>query len=344
MKCPNCGNEIPSAAKFCSKCGTPVNWSENAGLQKDLKKPFVWKEHYTYITIGVAIVLAAIIGFMVKAFKSDDAVDQMGLYTAENAAEENGRDEYLQNEDMAKMENQDVSNPVFSAEDSSDTGARETKGNETPTESVRVEDEPEEQQGLERAFGNLPRELYSGDDFITAFRPDGVYSLMYPADYFSVGNYNESDQSYYFATSDGGVIVKFYETAAPVPGDPYESAGATYEALKGEFLEEAECPYVHQSSGVADDGYSRMVIGGPLAGDASRAAYYCTASDGMSTYVMKMEYDSVNHKGVGVEYTQTGYLLDCLYRGWSLSGSTYMLRNYEQYLADDMGMKKPGES
>lgn len=344
MKCSNCGDEIPSAAKFCSRCGTPVSRSENAALQKDTKEPFVWKEHYTYIVIGVVIVLAAIIGFVVRALKPDDAEDQMDSYAMENVTEENRQEEDLQYEDVTVMETEDVSDSVSMAEDSSDTRTRATKENETPEESVRIEDEPGGQQELERASGNLPRELYSGDDFITASRPDGAYSIMYPVDYFAVGSYSESDQSYYFATSDNGVIVTFYETAAPVPGDPYESAGATYEALKGEFLEEKECPYVHQSSGVADDGYSRLIIGGPLAVDVSKAVYYCTASDGTFTYVMKIEYASINHKGVGVEYTQTGYLLDCLYRGWSLSGSTYMLRSYEQYLTDDMGAKKPGES
>ncbi len=87
-----------------------------------------------------------------------------------------------------------------------------------------------------------------------------------------------------------------------------------------------------------------MIIGGPLAGDPSQAKYCCVASNDTTTYMLQVVYPTEDYIGIGVDFTQTGYLLDCLYRGWSLSGSTYAIRTYDQYLADDMGSKKPGES
>lgn len=211
---------------------------------------------------------------------------------------------------------------------------------ETQPEETR----PKEEQSLERVGAISPKELKSAADFVTAAGPDGAYSFMYPADYFYTGTYSAAQKKYFLATADEGVTVEVYEMPAPVQGNPYESANAMHGILKGEFLEDKACPYLHQSSGVADDGYSRLIIGGPLAGNTSRAAYYCIAFNDTTAYALKVSYVPVNHEGIGLDYTQTGYLVDCIYRGWSVSGSTYMLRSYEQYLADDMGDKKPGES
>ncbi len=211
---------------------------------------------------------------------------------------------------------------------------------ETQSEETR----PEEEQILEYVGAAFPKELKSAADFVTVTRPDGAYSFMYPADYFYTGTYSAAQKKYFLATADESVTIEVYEMPASVQGNPYESANEMYGILKGEFLEDKACPYLHQSSGVADDGYSRLIIGGPLAGNTSRAAYYCIAFNDTTAYALKVSYVPVNHEGIGLDYTQTGYLVDCIYRGWSVSGSTYMLRSYEQYLADDMGDKKPGES
>lgn len=213
-----------------------------------------------------------------------------------------------------------------------------------PVETQPEETQPNEEQSLDRVGAASPKELKSAADFVTVTGPNGAYSFMYPADYFYTGTYLAAQQKYFLATADESVTVEVYEMPAPVQGNPYESANAMYGILKEEFLEEEACPYLHKSSGVADDGYSRLIIGGPLAGNTSRAAYYCIAFNNTTAYALKASYVPVNHEGIGLDYTQTGYLVDCIYRGWSVSGSTYMLRSYEQYMADDMGDKKPGES
>lgn len=108
MKCPNCGNDIPSVAKFCPKCGVPVSQMPIEGLDNDTtevpadradapveimsgsnvaaasndrsqnngKKPFTWKEQHTYIAIGAGLVLALITGLGIRISKSDSADDR----------------------------------------------------------------------------------------------------------------------------------------------------------------------------------------------------------------------------------------------------------------------------
>ena len=76
MKCLNCGKELAENAKFCTKCGTPTAQEpisneipHNTDRNKDPREPFVWKEQYTYVAIAVVIILAAIIGFVIKTNK-----------------------------------------------------------------------------------------------------------------------------------------------------------------------------------------------------------------------------------------------------------------------------------
>ncbi len=68
--------------------------------------------------------------------------------------------------------------------------------------------------------------------------------------------------------------------------------------------------YFH--TGSYDESNQRYLF---VAAAPSRATYYCTASDNTTTYILKVSYGAVDHQETGVDHTQTGYLLDCLYRG-----------------------------
>lgn len=356
MYCENCGERLDDDTKFCEYCGAEVSsFSEEesdpvkvtipeersftAGGPEKKNKPNVLIIAMIFFVAALAVT-AAVLGFRIlgenekteqpsRMKKTGPPVDVVaeGQESSEEAPEET-KNEYRT--------------------ESSPAAAETTKESEKPTEPVTEptpeETEPEKLQELEGALAVSPRDLYSEDDFIMAARPDGTYSFMYPEDYFYKAVYDEEGQGYELATSDGSVTLSFTEMDSPVQGDPYTCSNEICGALKEMFLEGEECPYVHESKGVADDGYSRMIIGGPLASDPSQATYCCVASNDTTTYMMQVVYPTEDHIGIGVDFTQTGYLLDCLYRGWSLSGSTYAIRTYDQYLADDMGSKKPGES
>lgn len=130
MICPNCGKTISDESKFCTKCGYKIETSITNGYVdtqsteepysnvpieiggasndgnnsegKQEKAPFVWKDQYTYISIGVGILLAAIIGFAVKMNKSSKAD-----YTTNNAVitEESRQESEFVNNDYEDVEN-----------------------------------------------------------------------------------------------------------------------------------------------------------------------------------------------------------------------------------------------
>lgn len=371
MYCEECGQKLEDGSKFCDRCGARVTPLPGNGggeppagafssqvfyvedRRPDISGQAPKEKKGTKVPVVVlsvfAVLLAAavvVLGFLwlrgrqkpsggdsVRAeTESTDTLDETELSVesqTESAAPESTQAAETKEEEATKKQTE----PEKTAE-----------GQTGPETSPAGGTEPGGLKELPHVGAAAPRSLNSGADFAVAARPDGGYSFLYPTDYFHTGSYDEQNQRYLLATADGSVTVEIYETEAPVQGNPYESARKMYETFKGEFLEEAACPYVHQSDGVADDGYSRMIIGGPLADNPSRAAYCCTASDNTTTYIMKISYGAVDHQGIGADHTQTGYLLDCMYRGWSLSGSTYALRSYEQYMDDDMGSKKPGES
>lgn len=66
VKCLKCGQELKEGSIFCTRCGTKVV------IQNTTKGPFVWKDQYTYIVIGVGIVLAGIIGFGVRTARTPE--------------------------------------------------------------------------------------------------------------------------------------------------------------------------------------------------------------------------------------------------------------------------------
>jgi hypothetical protein len=89
MKCSNCGHDVSDGAKFCTRCGFKLDSSSQEEGNSNLNPPielsptnygtdvqtgrgFVWKDQYTYIAIIAAIVLAAIIGLVVKYVKANN--------------------------------------------------------------------------------------------------------------------------------------------------------------------------------------------------------------------------------------------------------------------------------
>jgi hypothetical protein len=73
MVCPNCGKELSDNTKFCTNCGAQIVFNpNNAQRQK-----FVWKEKFTYIAIAAVIVVAAVVGCVIR-FSGNLTSDKSG--------------------------------------------------------------------------------------------------------------------------------------------------------------------------------------------------------------------------------------------------------------------------
>ena len=313
-------------------------------MHREKKSPRKLVLAIAILDVGLIAVLSILAFLLIKQESGPKTVETKRIAKENSSEAFEGERDWLSETETAGKEMEAAESASAKNPSSAIWPEMELPVGEQPAGEGMTREQPDMKQPLEYVGAASPVELKSASDFVTANGPDGIYSFMYPANYFYTGNYDASQRKYFLATADGSITAEIYEMPAPVQGNPYESANEMYGVLKNEFLEEESCPYVHQSDGVADDGYSRLIIGGPLSGNPSRAAYYCIAFNDTTAYVLKTGYAPVNHSGIGLDYTQTGYLMDCLYRGWSVSGSTYMLRSYEQYLVDDMGDKKPGES
>lgn len=142
MICPNCGSNIADNALFCTKCGTKIERTEIQGTSGDgkaetsevieinnittsgnvdhkPKEPFVWKDQYTYIAIGVGILLAAIIGFAVKTTKSAESGQMVSNENAEMTAEESDlKTEQITASDHVQAEEESTAENDYAEEDS----------------------------------------------------------------------------------------------------------------------------------------------------------------------------------------------------------------------------------
>lgn len=173
MRCPNCGNELPDNARFCTNCGTKIvitqeNINAEVSSTGDLptnnhssidaydipsgntsekqKKGLVPKEKRLYIVVGIAAVIAVIGGLMVR--RSSVAVEST---TAAN--ETINEENFVTESDEEPREFRDESTENY-----------ETKG-ESETEETYFEDSYEdENQAGEYILPNSDHEYISWSD------------------------------------------------------------------------------------------------------------------------------------------------------------------------------------
>jgi hypothetical protein len=230
MKCPSCGNDIPSSAKFCPKCGVSIlqiaveelsdaiegsdsytesviapngemsnlNIASDGILQNNEKKNFEWKDQHTYITIGVGLVLAVIIGLAIRIAKSNSVNDgYVSIKQDTNYDEENDID----------------SDTDFAQEYFYDEGDdNENYYEEQTVFDINVE---EEVINIREAYNNIVDDVKSGnyyqkitDNGISAYYEGSVIRLIvvpkgidgnYYAEYFYYDSYGDIIFSYYVA-------------------------------------------------------------------------------------------------------------------------------------------------
>ena len=120
MKCPNCGMEVKENAKFCTNCGTPVEFRteqqpEQQPWQQTEMQPAPPKkgmnDHKKILLIIGVLVLAAVLGLVVKTIKNKDAEEDdfdMEEFLAEEEEKEEESSEDVSEEEMDEESEKDV--------------------------------------------------------------------------------------------------------------------------------------------------------------------------------------------------------------------------------------------
>ena len=175
-------------------------------------------------------------------------------------------------------------------------------------------------------------------DFLEYSDPNGMYSFVYPRDFFQTCTYNADDSMYELITADGRQTYRIYDEPAAVANNPGASARRKMEEAKSQFDLNSPQMYTFTSKEISDTGYFRTIITGPDRYEDKLGHYYIFSCTSNRTYILSYDYNY--DVGDAEEYSLNGYLTDCLYRGWSISGSSYRLRNYDLFKKDDMGTKK----
>ncbi|MCI8550338.1 MAG: zinc ribbon domain-containing protein [Lachnospiraceae bacterium] len=331
--------EEPSFDDFATQpLGMDRGYLNMEDLDNPPKRPEKKKSVVPVVLLSIFCVLlagaVAVMGYKLLKKKEPASGIEIAEESSETEGEDSSRETRAEEQKESSKETEPAPKETFSP--------KETHAPVQPSA-------PPETQGFELPYigASVPAVVSSGSDFVSQASPDGTHTFMYPMDYFYTSEYIDQETSGYtltMSTADGFTAVKFTKMAAPYQGDAYTNGVSLYKEVYNECLREPTCPYEHMGESADEEGYVHMIIGGPLERDPSRGIYCCIAASDTAVYKMEVFYDVEDYDGIGVDYTRTGYLVDCLYRGWSLSGSTYALRTFDQYMNDDMGDKKPGES
>lgn len=341
MRCSFCGNENEEGSRFCIYCGNPLpngqpGYQQQAEYQgspmyyqapippnpyervSEKPKKRVWP-----IVLFVSILAAAVIGL------GTWWLILSGKKAPENSPEALGKAEEITQEETTSSTSKTI--PWETTEEIiAETG-------ETAAETIAETITAREELPYLSDTMTYPQ---SAADFTEVISPDGFYSFCYPRNFFKEGYYDPETKQYVLNASDGYTSLILMEMEAPIKNAPKECADSLLEQYRPNFVEGAKTPYIHQSAGVDETGCSRAIIGGILISDPTQGTYMDIVCNSEKVYILSYRYLVYDEIGVGADGTPTGYVMDCVYRGWSIGGSTYQLRTYSQYLANDMGSKR----
>lgn len=251
MKCPNCGKEIPDEAKFCNKCGTQIS-SQNDSVGK---KPFIWKDQYTYISIAGAIVLAAVIGLIVKFSKSTE--DNLNPQIAVG-----NRNGYSENDEKKGYDFQEDEEYYDDVNNSNDVDGSDKEENLTADE-IDVESQV---LAIREEYNSVVKNINNGDyskkvtnNGISVYT-DGVSIKAIVVPKKSSGNeyskfyYYNDDGELFFAYYEAEDANRFYFSEEKMVRWRYsQSASNAQDAVNHDLEENSE--YDNWEKSVLQDGY-----------------------------------------------------------------------------------------
>lgn len=348
MKCPYCNAENDESAVFCGECGKRLKentkeqyqddslWTENMtfswkpeeGQQKrqfnENSEQNIYQNNYRpmepqprnnnaflYVIIGVCLTvivfLSAVVG--VSIIKNKDEDSNINTQASANVVTED-------TEDTVK---------------DSQSGAEEDADGETEsTEQENASVLPD----TDNTFADVNACL-SPDAYDYAESKDGSYGFYYPKYLFNQYSIDDTGTKYHLSyEEDGEVLYDLYYYVEETSGDPLDSVSklqSNYMSRISSFPE----PY-HPIKQRTDD-FAWMIVAGAVSGESNRCLYTVASSDGSRNYVMEFDHYDPDPS---YDYDNIDYVIDCLYRGFTRSGSTYQMRSYDYWKNDIMGDKK----
>lgn len=257
-------------------------------------------------------------------------------------------------------EGQDIAGNEDAPSDDTTTETLPTTTEEAPpttasTTEAEPTTEPEEKSGWDESQGVYDSMPYLDNSqmdiasclntsaYAEAVSGDGSFTFRYPKYTFNTSYANEVYNEYSFAFVDSSgntqMELKFYKDGYLEYTDPIRNAELDYETYSARM---DEVNYHLISDEPDENGFVRSIIAGSR-NDITpmNAEYILVANNGVQEYIMEFRfYDPDIHN----DYDDINYLMDCIYRYCSFSGSTYKPRGYKKFLKDDMGQKKTSVS
>lgn len=213
-----------------------------------------------------------------------------------------------------------------------------TEETEEGTEGEITEDTQSDNNTLDYVDENNETDYsncLSPDDYATLETSNGD-TVVYPKNFFT--SVDIDDEKISFTPSDSYPEYNIYTKSSEYE-NPIEEVKNRISEYKTE-LDSVTYQYPSDESKikVANDGYAKTVLAGMWNESENIKAYYVIASDGTDTKILEFKYEPDDY--AQEDHSNQDYMIDCLYRGTSFTGSTYQMRTYDQFMDDDLGEKK----
>ena len=294
------------------------------------------------------LLVAAMLVLVVVLVSNKNTTADNGLHTLGGGAYTDMDEERNISEDRdSPSDDTEPENPPTTTEEIPPTTASTTEA-EAATEPA---EEPvwDESQGVYDSMPYLDNAqmditaCLNTSAYAEAVSGDGSFTFRYPKYTFNTSYANDVYNEYSFAFVDSSgntqMELKFYKDGYLEYTDPIRNAELDYETYSARM---DEVNYNLISDEPDKNGFARSIIAGSRSDIAPmNAEYILVANNGVQEYIMEFRFYDPDIQN---DYDDINYLMDCIYRYCSFSGSTYKPRGYKKFLKDDMGQKKASAS
>ena len=313
MYCRKCGQKIKDGAKFCSKCGAPMTVVPVVKqTPEEIYPPKEIKEEYEKPKKSILKIIIIILGaLLLISFIAIFIILKFNLF------------------DLGSTEYEITSS-------NSDTVQQDTTDEDESTENTATSSSGSQVNEVFDYINNDTVNLsacLTTDAYETVHSEDGTFSFAYPKYIFNSA-YLENG-TYTFEHNNGVDVdyrLKVYKENNS--GDPVSNAQSLYRYFSSSLY---SLYYDRISDSTDSHGMSRALVAGYYDSAETDGVYIIAANDGTENYILEFEYYD-NDKSD--QYKDINYVVDCIYRYCSFSGTTYRPRTFSQFAVDDMGEKK----